>query len=118
MATLEQGTATLVGRGGKQFSKGQVQRILLARAIYKNANYLIMDEPTSALDNITAKKVIQNIEEFFAGRTIITATHKLKLFEHVDKIVMIEAGEIIEQGSFDELIKLEGAYQQQWLGLD
>ncbi len=118
MAGLEQGTATLVGRGGKQFSKGQVQRILLARAIYKNANYLIMDEPTSALDNITAKKVIQNIEQFFAGRTIITATHKLKLFEHVDKIVMIEEGEIIEQGSFDKLIELEGAYQQQWLGLD
>lgn len=118
MAGLEQGTATVVGRGGKQFSKGQVQRILLARAIYKNANYLIMDEPTSALDNITAKKVIQNIEHFFAGRTIITATHKLKLFEHVDKIVMIEAGEIIEQGSFDELIRLEGAYHKQWLGLD
>ncbi|MFK7984229.1 MAG: peptidase domain-containing ABC transporter [Saprospiraceae bacterium] len=118
MATLEQGTATIVGRGGKQFSKGQVQRILLARAIYKNANYLIMDEPTSALDNITAKKVIQNIEQFFAGRTIITATHKLKLFEHVDKIVMIEKGVIIEQGSFDELIALEGAYQKQRLGLD
>jgi len=118
MGGLEQGVETVVGRGGKQFSKGQVQRILLARAIYKNANYLIMDEPTSALDNITAKKVIQNIEKHFAGRTIITATHKLKLFEHVDKIVMIDNGAIVEQGNFEELIKLEGAYQKQWMGLD
>lgn len=118
MEGLERGVETMVGRGGKQFSKGQVQRILLARAIYKNANYLIMDEPTSALDNITAKRVIQNLEKFFAGRTIITATHKLKLFEHVDKIVMIEAGQIVEQGSFDELIRLEGAYHQQWKGLE
>jgi len=118
MEGLEKGVETMVGRGGKQFSKGQVQRILLARAIYKNANYLIMDEPTSALDNITAKKVIQNIEKFFAGRTIITATHKLKLFDHVDKIVMIEAGQIIEQGSFDELIQKEGAYHKQWVGLE
>ncbi len=118
MEGLERGVETMVGRGGKQFSKGQVQRILLARAIYKNANYLIMDEPTSALDNITAKKVIQNLEKFFAGRTIITATHKLKLFEHVDKIVMIEAGQIVEQGSFEELIEKEGAYHMQWKGLD
>ncbi len=118
MEGLEKGVETIVGRGGKQFSKGQVQRILLARAIYKNANYLIMDEPTSALDNITAKKVIQNVEKFFAGRTIITATHKLKLFEHVDNIVMIEAGQIIEQGSFDELIQKEGAYHKQWKGLE
>ncbi len=118
MGGLKEGVNTLVGRGGKQFSKGQVQRILLARAIYKNANYLIMDEPTSALDNITAKKVIQNIEQHFAGRTIITATHKLKLFEHVDKIVMIDEGAIVEQGNFEELIKLEGAYYQQWMGLD
>jgi len=115
MGGLERGVETMVGRGGKQFSKGQVQRILLARAIYKNANYLVMDEPTSALDNITAKKVIQNVEKFFAGRTIITATHKLKLFEHVDKIVMIEAGQIIEQGSFDDLIEQKGAYYQQCL---
>ncbi len=118
MGGLERGVETMVGRGGKQFSKGQVQRILLARAIYKNANYLVMDEPTSALDNITAKKVIQNVEKFFAGRTIITATHKLKLFEHVDKIVMIEAGQIIEQGSFDDLIEQKGAYYQQWTGLE
>ncbi len=118
MEGLEKGVETIVGRGGKQFSKGQVQRILLARAIYKNANYLIMDEPTSALDNITAKKVIQNVEKFFAGRTIITATHKLKLFEHVDNIVMIEAGQIIEQGNFDELIQKEGAYHKQWKGLE
>lgn len=118
MAGLEQGVKTLVGRGGKQFSKGQVQRILLARAIYKNANYLIMDEPTSALDNITAKKVIQNIEQHFAGRTIITATHKLKLFEHVDKIIMIDEGVITEQGNFEELVQLEGVYHKQWKGLD
>ncbi len=118
MESIEEGVDTLVGRGGKQFSKGQVQRILLARAIYKNANYLIMDEPTSALDNITAKKVIQNIEKHFAGRTIITATHKLKLFEHVDQIVMIENGVIAEQGDFDTLIQKEGAYHKQWKGLE
>ena len=76
-----------------------------------------MDEPTSALDNITAKQVIQNLEQHFKGRTIITATHKLKLFEHVDKIVMIEDGDIIEQGHFDELMKLKGAFYKQWGGL-
>lgn len=118
METLEKGVDTQVGRGGKQFSRGQVQRILLARAIYKNGNYLIMDEPTSALDNVTAKKVIQNIETFFAGRTIITATHKLKLFEHADNIIMIEQGEILEEGTYNELMALEKEYYKQWMGLD
>lgn len=118
MDGLEKGVDTIVGRGGKQFSKGQVQRILLARAIYKNANYLIMDEPTSALDNITAKKVIENVEKHFAGKTIITATHKLKLFDHVDNIIMVEMGQIIEQGSFDTLMEKKGAFYKQWIGLN
>ena len=118
MPSLDKGLHTMVGRGGKRFSKGQVQRILLARAIYKDANYLIMDEPTSALDNLTAKKVIQNIETYFAGRTIITATHKLKLFEHVDNIIMIDEGAIIEQGNFETLMNKKGEFYRQWQGLD
>jgi ATP-binding cassette subfamily B protein len=118
METLPKGVATLVGRGGKQFSKGQAQRILIARAIYKNGNYLIMDEPTSALDNLTAKKVIKNIEEFFKGKTIITATHKLKLFEHTDQILMIDNGNVLEIGTFDELIEKKGAYYKQWNSLN
>ncbi|MEM6319389.1 MAG: ATP-binding cassette domain-containing protein [Bacteroidota bacterium] len=115
---LDKGVETMVGRGGKQFSRGQVQRILLARAFYKNAQYLIMDEPTSALDNVTAKKVIQNMERHFAGRTIITATHKLKLFEHVDHIIMIEDGVIIERGTYESLMAEKGEYYRQWMGLD
>jgi len=116
--SLEKGVNTMVGRGGKQFSKGQAQRILIARAIYKNGEYLIMDEPTSALDNTTAKKVISNIEHFFSGRTIIVATHKLKLFEHVDEIIFINKGQIVEKGNFSELTNKKGAYYTQLTGLD
>ncbi len=118
MNNLEKGVDTLIGRGGKQFSRGQIQRILLARAIYKNGNYLFMDEPTSALDNITAKKVIENIETFFAGKTIVTATHKLKLFEHVDTIVMIDDGQIVEKGTFEALMTRKGLYYKQQTGLN
>ncbi|MEM1121200.1 MAG: ATP-binding cassette domain-containing protein [Bacteroidota bacterium] len=97
------GTDIMVGRGGKQFSKGQAQRILLARAIYKNANYLIMDEPTSALDPDTARTVITNIYEHFKDKTVITATHKLDLFKEVGQIIdaeiKIENGTISEQNA-------------------
>ena len=118
MESLPKGVDTLIGRGGQLFSKGQSQRILIARAIYKNGNYLIMDEPTSALDNVTAREVIQNIETFFAGKTIIVATHKLKLFEHVDEILMIDEGQIIEKGNFAALMTKKGAYYEQRKGLE
>ncbi len=110
VGNMEEGWDTVIGKGGKAMSKGQGQRVLLARAIYKNANYLIMDEPTSALDHITSKNVLKNIFETFADRTVIFATHKLKMAEKMDLILLVNQGEVIEHGTHKELMELEGDY--------
>ncbi len=110
VGNLDEGWDTLIGKGGKALSKGQGQRVLLARAIYKDAKYLIMDEPTSALDLITSKQVLKNIFETFADRTVIFATHKIKMAEKMDLILLVDQGEVVECGTHQELMDLEGYY--------
>ena len=107
---LEQGIHTPLGKAGKTLSKGQGQRVLLARAYYKNANYLFMDEPTSALDNITAMQVIQNLKTYYEDRTVIIVTHKVSIAEKMDYIMLMDAGVIVERGTHEELLALDGAY--------
>ncbi|HMQ48007.1 MAG TPA: ATP-binding cassette domain-containing protein [Saprospiraceae bacterium] len=107
---LKEGVHTLIGRGGKQFSKGQEQRILIARAIYKSGNFLIMDEPTSALDTITERSIFDNLTAHYAGKSIIFTTHKLRMTKLVDIIVVIDGGRIVEIGKYEELVALEGKY--------
>ena len=109
---MPEGLDTKVGKGGRQMSKGQAQRVLLARAIYKNGNYLIMDEPTSALDNMTSRNVIKNISNHFDGKSVIVATHKLPIAEYFDYVFLFRNGQIIEEGTHEELMAKEADYYE------
>ena len=88
---------TLLGKNGKSLSKGQLQRILIARALYAESNFLLLDEPTSALDNKTAQQLIDNILNYAQGKTIIIATHKLSLAAKMDMVVVLDNGKIVKK---------------------
>ena len=107
---LPMGYLTEMGQSGVQVSSGQKQRILLARAIYKNPSYLFLDEATSALDSKNELQIINNLNDFFESRTVIVIAHRLSTVRKADKIVIIDKGEIIETGNHEELINKKGAY--------
>ncbi|NBB77333.1 MAG: ATP-binding cassette domain-containing protein, partial [Bacteroidetes bacterium] len=101
---LPRGLKTRVGERGVRLSGGQKQRVSIARALYNNPQVLIMDEATSALDNITEKYVIEAIERLRGDRTIIMIAHRLTTVRNCDIIYMMDEGEIIAQGTYDELL--------------
>ena len=109
---LEEGIHTRLGKEGKVLSKGQGQRIMIARAFYKNAPYLFMDEPTSALDNITAMNVISNLKEAYSERTAVIVTHKLAVAEKMDLIFLMDKGVIVESGTHEKLLEKGGMYTE------
>jgi ATP-binding cassette subfamily B protein len=90
--------------------QGQNQRILIARAIYKDASYIILDEATNSLDANNEKEIIKNLNEFFVGKTVIIVAHRLSTVQNADNIVVLEKGSVVEQGSHQELVSLHGAY--------
>ena len=91
-------------------SKGQVQRILLARALYKNSDYFLLDEPFSALDGPTYRKILNNLKTILADKTFVIITHKLGVAQKMDYIYMMDDGQIIEQGTHNELMELQNKY--------
>jgi ATP-binding cassette subfamily B protein len=101
---------TKIGADGIQLSQGQQQRILIARAIYKNPDYIFLDEATNALDANNEKLIMENLEEFFKGRTVVIVAHRLSTVRDADNIVVLEKGRIIEQGRHAELTRKKGAY--------
>ncbi|PRX20634.1 ATP-binding cassette subfamily B protein [Orenia metallireducens] len=107
---------TLVGERGTNLSGGQRQRIAIARAILKQPDILVLDEATSNLDTATEKAIHHTIEELSKGITTVIIAHRLSTIMQCDKIVVLEKGKILEQGSHDELIKAEGKYYQLWAG--
>jgi len=116
--TFDDGLNTKLGRTGKTLSKGQTQRVLLARALYKNTPYLFFDEPTSALDNITAQQVIQNILTNYVDSSVFIITHKVEFAAVMDYIYLMENGEIIERGTHQELMNKEGRYAELWRNME
>jgi len=107
---LPQGFDTQIGEGGARLSGGQRQRLAIARAILKNAPILIFDEATSALDNESERYIQAAMEQVMKGRTTFVIAHRLSTIEHADRILVMEAGKIVEQGSHRELLERNGAY--------
>jgi ATP-binding cassette, subfamily B, bacterial len=108
--SLPLGFNTKIGQEGHGLSQGQKQRILIARAAYSNPDYLFFDEATNALDANNERSIMENLEEFFKGRTVIVVAHRLSTVKHADQIVVLDKGKMTEKGTHRELTELKGAY--------
>lgn len=108
--SLPLGYQTQIGPDGGGLSQGQKQRILIARAVYRNPEYLFFDEATNALDASNEREVMQHMNCFFQGRTVVVIAHRLSTVCNADKIIVLKKGHIVEEGKHDELIRLKGFY--------
>ena len=109
---LPLGFDTKIGMEGNGISQGQRQRILIARTIYKNPDFIFFDEATNALDTKTERNVMENMRRFYEGRTVVVVAHRLSTVRHADRIVVVDHGHIAEQGSHEELVRKRGLYYE------
>ena len=107
---LPQGLDTPIGHNGSQLSGGQRQRLAIARAIAKDAPILILDEATSALDSESERAVQSALERLMKGRTTLVIAHRLSTIEHADRVLALEGGQLVEQGTHAELLAIDGLY--------
>ncbi|MEO6523813.1 MAG: peptidase domain-containing ABC transporter [Mucilaginibacter sp.] len=104
------GLQTKIGSGGNGISQGQRQRLFIARAVYKDPQYLFFDEATNCLDANNERVIMDNMKEFFNGRTVVIIAHRLSTVSNADNIIVLDNGRIIEQGTHKELVNLRGSY--------
>ena len=109
---LPQGYETELGERGAQLSGGERQRICVARAFIRNAPILVLDEPTSSIDSKTEAVILDSLERLMVGRTSFMIAHRLSTIRHADKIVVIDRGRLVEQGTHEELLGHHGLYRQ------
>lgn len=114
IALLPDGDQTVIGERGIKLSGGQRQRLGIARALIRNTPIMVFDEATSSLDSLSEQQIQQAIDISFAGRTVFLIAHRLSTVRHVDRIIVLEGGRIIEQGSFDELNRANGTFARLW----
>lgn len=117
MANIEQfinnlplGLNTKIGTSGNDISSGQKQRILIARAIYKQPKFIFLDEATSTLDANNERIIMENLQKFFTGRTVFIIAHRLSTVKNADQIVVLEKGKIVEIGNHQQLTMMRGHY--------
>jgi ATP-binding cassette subfamily B protein len=107
---LPLGFNTKIGNDGHGLSTGQKQRILIARAVYKEPDFIVLDEATNALDATNERTIMENLGNFFKGKTVVIVAHRLSTVRNADQIIVLEKGEVIETGTHIELIEKKGAY--------
>jgi ATP-binding cassette, subfamily C, bacterial CydC len=111
---LPKGYDTFIGEQGLRLSGGERQRLAIARALLKDAPILILDEPTANLDPLTEKQVLDTLFNVMKGRTSLLITHRLVGLEHVDEILVMEAGKIVERGVQAKLLERDGTFRRLW----
>jgi ATP-binding cassette, subfamily B, bacterial len=108
--SLPRGYNTRLGSAGVALSGGERQRVLIARAVYKNPDYLFFDEATSALDANNERVIMENLQGFYSGRTVVVIAHRLSTVRNADQIIVLDHGRLIESGAHEELARTRGAY--------
>jgi len=106
------GLSTKIGTAGKGISQGQKQRLMIARAVYKEPEYIFLDEATNSLDANNEKLIVEKLNHFFESRTVIVVAHRLSTVKNADNIIVLEKGEIVEQGNHKELTAIKGRYYE------
>jgi len=101
---------TKIGRDGVGLSQGQKQRILIARAVYKNPNYIFLDEATNSLDANNERMIVEHLDEFYKGKTVVIVAHRLSTVKNADQIVVLDKGKVVETGNHETLTAKRGAY--------
>jgi ATP-binding cassette subfamily B protein len=118
LQTLPKGIETQVtaefDKEGVNFSGGESQKIAISRAFYKNADILIMDEPSSALDPLAEYELNKAMESAAEGKTVFYISHRLSTTRDADRILMLENGRVVEEGTHESLLKLDGKYAAMW----
>lgn len=110
--SLPLGYNTKIGQEGNGISQGQKQRILIARAVYKNPEFIFFDEATNALDANNEKVIMQNLSAFFVGKTVVVVAHRLSTVKNADQIIVLDKGKLIEIGNHQQLTEKRGAYYE------
>lgn len=110
IVTLPLGYDTKIGRDGVGLSQGQKQRILIARAAYKNPAYLFLDEATNSLDTFNERMIVENLHSFYEHRTVVVVAHRLSTVKHAQQIIVMNKGRVVEVGNHESLVKLKGYY--------
>jgi ATP-binding cassette subfamily B protein len=110
ISSLPNGFNTMLSTQGGNLSGGQRQRLLIARAVYKNPEYLFFDEATSALDANNERAIMENLESFYTNKTVIIIAHRLSTVRNADQIIVLDEGRVLEKGHHDDLVKLKGKY--------
>ena len=108
--SLPLGYNTKIGMEGNGVSQGQKQRILIARAVYKNPDFIFLDEATNALDANNEREIMEQLHAFYKGRTVVVVAHRLSTVRDADKIVVLDKGCVVEEGTHQELTALRGTY--------
>jgi len=108
--SLPMGYDTKIGMDGSGVSQGQRQRILIARAVYKNPDYIFLDEATNSLDANNERVIMDNLSEFYKGKTVLVVAHRLSTVMHADKIIVMDKGKVVEEGTHQQLTAKRGYY--------